>query len=187
MNRKDYKAKMENERGKDALQFLRKYVGKNKVIGVEEFAANACIKLDTVRAYLTRCERLTEESEQRIAFGLSLFWERMLCIYLKQEKQDCIDLLGRQMVGVNDHTFRKYQWEDCQLVVRNKAEKSLERDFLMAFGTAGKEAIKALGNRKEQDLIHIRQFCQMMRDWNDYSGNFSKAKQQKAKQQVDKN
>ena len=160
--------------GKAALLFLRKYIGENRVIGIKEFADKACIKEDTIRRYLDRYECLTEVSAKRVAFGLVLFWDRMLKPYLRRQKENWLDDFSKQHLMVNDQTYMAQCLKDEEPKMLNRAEKELRLDFVMAFGTPGVMALKLLGDGKQEGLRKVEDVCRALYRQNNYAQNFSR-------------
>lgn len=169
-----FKAKLAKEMGKEALLFLRKHVGDKREIGIKEFADKACIKEDTILKYLHSYECLTEVSAQRVAFGLVLFLDRILEVYLKRQKENWLDDFNRKYLLVNDHTYMAQCLKDDEPEMRNRAENELRLDFVMAFGTSGVMALKLLGDGKREDLEKVEEVCRDLYRQNNHTQNFSR-------------
>lgn len=90
------------------LRFLRRYVGKDRAISINEFAVRSHIGYDTVRGYVGRATRLTKSSRRRVALGLALFWDVL--------ESECPR--GRNLA----QDFKDAFFEDAELALRLMAD-----------------------------------------------------------------
>lgn len=132
---------------KRALQFVRNHVGAGHEIGMEEFAANAHIKLETVKRYLYKHgDGLSDESMERVAWGLAGFWERMLEVYVGKEMSEFFDIPDVEEVV---RRIPRKSHDALMESVREKALLQLRSDFLYAFGNAGSMALESIRENEQ--------------------------------------
>ena len=138
---------------KRALEFVCNHVGVGHEIAMEVFAANAHLKMDTVKRYLYKnSEGLSDESMKRVAWGLAGFWDRMLEEYVRKEMSMFFDIPGVEAVV---RGIPREAHDALMQSVREKALLRLRSDFLDAFGNAGSMALEGIEqNERMSSYLH---------------------------------